>query len=95
MAHVRELTPLDLAILEFVIEYHTARGYAPSLREIGSAVGLTSPASVHARLSRLAELGLVQRAPGIPRTVTPSPDAPRVLKSIKARREEARNDGRP
>lgn len=45
------------------------RGYPPSVREIGDAVGLTSPSSVHAHLSTLQKLGYLRRDPTKPRAI--------------------------
>jgi len=56
-------------ILRFVAEFTRERGYAPSVREIGEAVGLRSPSSVQYQLDRLREEGLVSSAAGS-RTVT-------------------------
>lgn len=50
-------------ILEFVQEFVRENGYAPSVREIGAAVGLSSTASVSYQLKRLQEQGLLS-APG-------------------------------
>ena len=50
-------------ILEFVTEFVRDNGYAPSVREIGAAVGLSSTASVSYQLKRLQEKGLLA-APG-------------------------------
>lgn len=50
-------------ILEFVTEFIRDNGYAPSVREIGAAVGLSSTASVSYQLKRLQEQGLLS-APG-------------------------------
>ncbi len=50
------------------------RGYPPSVREIGEAVGLTSPSSVHAHLSTLQRLGLLRRDPTKPRAIAMSFD---------------------
>ncbi len=52
------------AILQFVNEFIQANGYAPSVREIGAAVGLRSTASVTYHLQQLQEKGLLQGATG-------------------------------
>ena len=44
-------------------------GYPPSVREIGEAVGLTSPSTVHAHLSKLEKLGYLRRDPAKPRAI--------------------------
>lgn len=64
------LTPRQRALLAAIAEFNHEFGYAPSLRELGEAVGLRSASSVHAQLSGLAELGLVERGgPGHPRSL--------------------------
>lgn len=56
------------SILEFIKQYIFANGYPPSVREIGKAVGLSSSASVHNNLKKLAEAGFVTWDPEKPRT---------------------------
>lgn len=48
-------------ILEFLHSYQLQNGYSPSVREICSAVGLSSPSSVHQHLKSLQEQGLIQK----------------------------------
>lgn len=48
-------------ILEFLHSYQLQNGYSPSVREICSAVGLSSPSSVHQHLKNLQEQGLIQK----------------------------------
>jgi repressor LexA len=63
------LTPRQRQILQ-VIEQHTReRGYPPSVREIGEAVGLTSPSTVHTHLASLQRLGYLRRDPTKPRAI--------------------------
>jgi len=66
---VSDLTKRQRAILEFLIETQRERGYPPSVREIGEAVGLHSPSSVHAQLSTLAERGYLRKDPTRPRAI--------------------------
>ena len=56
-------------VLEYIREITTGRGYPPSVREIGEAVGLSSPSSVHAHLSTLVEQGYLKRDPSKPRAI--------------------------
>lgn len=55
-------------ILDFIRQYIFTNGYPPSVREIGSAVGLSSSASVHNNLKKLEEAGFVSWDPEKPRT---------------------------
>ena len=56
-------------ILEFIVEQIRERGYPPSVREIGEAVGLTSPSTVHTHLQVLQREGYLQRDPTKPRAI--------------------------
>jgi repressor LexA len=66
--HAR-LTPRQRQILGFIREFGECNGYAPSLREIGGAVGLTSTSAVSYQLSVLQHKGCLRRVSGGPRTV--------------------------
>lgn len=75
------LTPSELAmalnslderarsVYEAVRAASRSQGYAPSLREIGAQVGLTSPSSVKHQLDKLERLGLIRRDPRLPRAL--------------------------
>ncbi len=63
------LSKRQLQILECIEAAMRDRGYPPSVREIGEAVGLTSPSSVHAHLSTLQKLGYLVRDPTKPRAL--------------------------
>ena len=73
------LTSRQREILEVIDRYMRERGYPPSVREIGEAVGLTSPSTVHNHLATLQRLGLLRRDPTKPRAIEvrwdPSSDA--------------------
>jgi len=56
-----ELTARQLTILEFIKSSSDSQGYAPSMREIGDAAGLNSPASVKYQLDILEEKGFIRR----------------------------------
>lgn len=58
------------AILEYIESFSTEHGYAPSVREIGEAVGLSSPSTVHSHLKILEEAGYLQKTGGKTRTVS-------------------------
>jgi repressor LexA len=63
------LTPRQREILEMIERHMRERGYPPSVREIGEAVGLTSPSTVHAHLSALQRRGYLRRDPTKPRAI--------------------------
>jgi repressor LexA len=66
---MEDLTQRQREVLEALRRLHEQHGFAPSLREVASEVGLASASSVHAHVVKLSERGLVERRPGQPRTV--------------------------
>jgi repressor LexA len=56
-------------ILELIATTVQRRGYPPSVREIGEAVGLSSPSTVHSHLSALVDAGYLRRDPTKPRAI--------------------------
>lgn len=64
-----ELSPRQREIIEFVNQHVDQYGYPPTVREIGQAVGLTSPSTVHAHLARLEGAGLIRRDKTKPRAL--------------------------
>lgn len=64
-----KLSKRQKAIYDYIRAYTAEKGYPPSVREIGAAVGLKSPSTVHMHLKSLEELGLIQRDPKKPRTI--------------------------
>jgi len=63
------LTARQREILEVIDAAMRDRGYPPSVREIGTAVGLTSPSTVHTHLATLQRLGFLRRDPSKPRAI--------------------------
>jgi repressor LexA len=63
------LTGRQQEIWDFLVEYVDGHGYPPTVREIGSAVGLASPSTVHAHLANLERAGLLRRDPTKPRAL--------------------------
>jgi repressor LexA len=63
------LTGRQQEIWDFLVDYVDAHGYPPTVREIGEAVGLASPSTVHAHLANLERAGLLKRDPTKPRAV--------------------------
>ena len=64
-----DLTPRQRQVLEFIDEEVRRRGYPPSVREIGEAVGLSSSSTVHAHLAALQDKGYLRRDPSKPRAI--------------------------
>lgn len=63
------LTYREAAIIEFIRSNVRLKGYPPSVREIGGAVGLKSSSTVHGYLKRLEDKGYIRRDPTKPRAV--------------------------
>jgi len=63
------MTKRQEQIFDFIKQEVRQKGYPPSVREIGAAVGLTSSATVHSHLSRLESKGLIRRDPTKPRAI--------------------------
>jgi repressor LexA len=63
------LTQRQQQIWEYLVQYQDAHGYPPTVREIGEAVGLASPSTVHAHLANLERAGLLRRDPTKPRAL--------------------------
>lgn len=64
-----KLSKRQQQILEFIKNEVRAKGYPPSVREIGEAVGLASSSTVHGHLARLEQKGLIRRDPVKPRAI--------------------------
>jgi repressor LexA len=80
------LTPRQRTILDVIRASVTSRGYPPSIREIGDAVGLTSTSSVAHQLRTLERKGFLRRDPNRPRAVdvrsADDPSRPPVLTDV-------------
>jgi repressor LexA len=72
-----DLTPRQQRIVEFIRRTVQDRGYPPTVREIGEAVGLTSSSSVHAQLANLQRKGLLRKDPAKPRAIEVAGARPR------------------
>ena len=77
------LTARQQEIWQYVVTYVDDHGYPPTVREIGTAVGLASPSTVHAHLANLERAGLIRRVPTKPRAI-----------ELVGRRREARAERR-
>src|SRR5438876_6010951 len=64
-----DVTPRQRRILDFIKATVRDRGYPPTVREIGEAVGLTSSSSVHSQLANLERRGLLRKDPTKPRAI--------------------------
>jgi repressor LexA len=80
------LTGRQQEIWDFLAEYVDRHGYPPTVREIGDAVGLASPSTVHAHLANLERAGFLKRDPTKPRAL----ELRREAKAEPAREAEVR-----
>jgi repressor LexA len=78
-------------IFDFVVAYADKHGYPPTVREIGEAVGLASPSTVHAHLANLERAGFLKRDPTKPRALeVVGRERPTAVGASSAAREAAR-----
>lgn len=70
-----KITKRQQQAFEFICAFTAEHGYPPSVREIGSAIGLSSPSTVHSHLHKLEEAGYIKRDPNKPRTIEICEDA--------------------
>ena len=94
------LSDKQLAILEAIQRSVATRGYPPSMREIGDAVGLSSLSSVTHQLNQLELSGYLRRDPNRPRALevlieVPSNDTDLPASDRRRRDGPARSDGSP
>jgi repressor LexA len=80
------LTGRQQEIWKFLTDYVDEHGYPPTVREIGEAVGLASPSTVHAHLANLERAGLIKRDPTKPRALElrrdPKPEPSRLADDV-------------
>ena len=65
-----ELSNMQQKIYEYIVSCIQQQGYPPSVREIGEAVGLKSPSTVHFHLKHLEEAGVIEKGAGKGRAIT-------------------------
>lgn len=70
-----KLTAKQQQIYDYILSFTAQHGYPPSVREIGAAVGLKSPSTVHFHIKGLEEAGVLIKAEGKTRAIT-LPGAP-------------------
>ncbi|HYO86137.1 MAG TPA: transcriptional repressor LexA [Dermatophilaceae bacterium] len=95
-SELRGLTARQVRVLDVIRSSVQTRGYPPSLREIGQAVGLTSPSSVSHQLSALERKGYLRKDPNRPRAleiVAVPPAAPEMAVPVEF--PEADAEARP
>lgn len=65
-----KLTAKQQQIYDYILSFTSEHGYPPSVREIGAAIGLKSPSTVHFHIKRLEEAGVLIKAEGKTRAIT-------------------------
>lgn len=65
-----KLTQKQQLIYDYILEFTAQHGYPPSVREIGAAIGLKSPSTVHFHIKGLEEAGVLVKAEGKTRAIT-------------------------
>ncbi len=69
MRHNRHANERQQEIFQYIKDFLLEKGYPPSVREIGKAVGLKSSSTVHGYLEKLENCGLIKRDPTKPRAI--------------------------
>jgi len=87
-----KLSKRQVAIYEYICAYTKERGFPPSVREIGAAVGLASPSTVHMHLKVLQERGLIRRDSKKPRTIEVVSDDSQPAQKLASVVQDADND---
>ena len=72
---MKELTPKQQEIYEYIVQFTQDKGYPPSVREIGQALGLKSPSTVHFHIKGLENAGVLTKAAGKTRAMTLTEEA--------------------
>jgi repressor LexA len=85
MADKKQLSDVQEKILDAIVSYRKDKGYNPTMREVGEAVGLSSTSSVSYQLSQLRELGYLSKADAGQRAMDVLKSAPGM--SVESRQE--------
>ena len=72
---MKDLTPKQQEIYDYILQFTQEKGYPPSVREIGEALGLKSPSTVHFHIKGLENAGVLTKTAGKTRTLTLNEDA--------------------
>ena len=65
----KNISTKQLSVLEYIYKTVNAQGYPPTVREIGSAIGLSSTSTVHGHIDRLQKNGFLEKDPNKPRAL--------------------------
>ena len=67
---MEKLSRMQQRVYDYIAESIAEHGYAPSVREVGEALGLKSPSTVHFHIKPLQEMGLIEKSAGKGRAIT-------------------------
>lgn len=67
---MKKLSRMQQRVYDYLVDFVTTHGYPPSVREIGDALDLKSPSTVHFHLTHLAELGYIEKDAGKGRAIS-------------------------
>ena len=90
---MEKLSKMQQRVYDYIVKSIGEHGYAPSVREIGEALGLRSPSTVHFHIKHLEELGLIEKSAGKGRTIVlrheeAAQDAPAAPAPVRVEPEE-------
>lgn len=83
-----QMTKMQQTIYDYIARMLVEQGYPPSVREIGAAVGLKSPSTVHFHLKHMEELGVIKKSGRKGRTITLAKPAQTAVTAAKPAAEE-------
>ena len=83
-----QMTKMQQTIYDYIARMLVEQGYPPSVREIGAAVGLKSPSTVHFHLKHMEELGVIKKSGRKGRTITLTKPAQTAVTAAKPAAEE-------
>ena len=94
---MEKLSRMQQRVYDYLVSFITERGYPPSVREIGEALDLKSPSTVHFHLKHLAELGYIEKDAGKGRAIalTKSPEVKPAERPIEVAEPQERADQIP
>jgi len=88
---MEKLSRMQQRVYDYIEESIALHGYAPSVREIGEALGLKSPSTVHFHIKHLQEMGLIEKSAGKGRAITLKKQ-PKEAPAAPVRPEEAADE---
>ena len=80
---MQKLSRMQQKVYDYLVSFITDRGYPPSVREIGEALDLRSPSTVHFHLKHLAELGYIEKDAGKGRAIALAKTAAPAVKAAE------------